>query len=180
MTTDLSLEPTLVYWPVLIYTLTAGSFVLLMGTVVDVVGSRLVNLVGVFCLGVCALAVGFAKNGSQLIAFRAHGGVALAVFLPTSVSLISTHIPAGKMRNSGFSFLGLGQVIGYGIGLVLGGVFVNTVGWLVGYYICGGANLVLFVLGCWALPLDRVSVQHARISVIRRLRMEIDCGCSYG
>lgn len=53
MTTDLSLEPTLVYWPVLIYTLTAGSFVLLMGTVADVVGSRLVNLVGVFFLGVC-------------------------------------------------------------------------------------------------------------------------------
>lgn len=96
------------------------------------------------------------------------------MFLPTSVSLISTNIPAGKMRNSGFSFLAVGQVIGYGIGLVLGGVFVNTVGWRVGYYICGGASLALFVLGCWALPLDRVSVQHARVSVIGRLRMDID------
>jgi len=145
-----------------------------MGTVADVVGSRLVNLVGVFFLGVFALAMGFAKNGSQLIAFRALGGVALSMFLPTSVSLISTNIPAGKMRNSGFSFLGVGQVIGYGAGLVLGGVFVNTIGWRVGYYICGGANMVLFVVGLWALPRDRIPLQHTQASVVKRLRTEVD------
>ncbi|KAL8644263.1 MAG: hypothetical protein Q9226_007854, partial [Calogaya cf. arnoldii] len=63
--------------------------------------------------------------------------------------------PNGRTRNVGFSFLGAGQVLGFCIGLVLGGVLIETVGWRVGYYICGGVHVVALALASWVLPEDR-------------------------
>ncbi|KAL8885123.1 MAG: hypothetical protein Q9192_006701, partial [Flavoplaca navasiana] len=63
--------------------------------------------------------------------------------------------PNGKTRNVGFSFLGAGQVLGFCIGLVLGGVLIETVGWRVGYYICGAVHMIALALACWVLPQDR-------------------------
>lgn len=54
----------------------------------------------------------------------------------------------------GFSFLGAGQVLGFCIGLVLGGVLIETVGWRVGYYICGGVHVIALALASWVLPED--------------------------
>ncbi|KAI4274314.1 MAG: hypothetical protein L6R38_006135 [Xanthoria sp. 2 TBL-2021] len=64
-------------------------------------------------------------------------------------------VPNGRTRNVGFSFLGAGQVLGFCIGLVLGGVLIETVGWRVGYYICGGVHVIALALACWVLPEDR-------------------------
>lgn len=76
------------------------------------------------------------------------------------------------MRNVGFSFIGIGQVLGYALGLVLGGIFVQTVGWRVGYYICGGLLIALFGIGLWALPPDKPSTSS--LPAMQRLRTEID------
>lgn len=89
--------------------------------------------------------------------FRAMQGVAVALCLPTSMGILSTAIPSGTRRNIAFSCLGIGQALGYAVGLVIAGVFLDTIGWRVAFYIFGAFTLVLFLVGVWALPPDRLS-----------------------
>ncbi|SCO92591.1 uncharacterized protein FRV6_16719 [Fusarium oxysporum] len=51
-----------------------------------------------------------------------------------------------------FACLGLSQLLGFTFGLVIGGVLVDTVGWRSGWYLYGGATLLLSAVGLWALP----------------------------
>jgi MFS family permease len=102
--------------------------------------------------------------------FRALQGVAVSLCLPTSVAILANAVPLGRKRNIGFSCLGLVQPLGFSIGMVLAGVLLYTVGWRTGWYICGGATLILMFVSVWALPPDRV----AQSSKFSRLKTEID------
>jgi MFS family permease len=150
--------------------LTSGSCLLLAGSIADVVGNRLINLTGCFLLGWFIIGCGLARTGIELIMFRALQGVAVSLCLPTSVAILANAVPLGRKRNIGFSCLGLVQPLGFSIGMVLAGVLLDTVGWRTGWYICGGATLILMFVSVWALPPDRV----AQSSKFSRLKTEID------
>jgi MFS family permease len=155
---------------VLAISLTSGSCLLLAGAVADVVGCRPIYLTGCFLTGCFVLGCGLARTGIELIMFRAMQGIALALCLPTSVGILTNTMPSGKRRNVAFACLGLGQVLGFSIGLVLGGVFVDTVGWRVGWYSCASLVLVLLLVGIVSIPSDRLS----RPPTMKRLTAEID------
>jgi hypothetical protein len=55
---------------------------------------------------------------------------AISMCLPTAVSLITNAFPRGKWRNTAFAMNGMGQPLGYALGLVLGGIFADMVGWI--------------------------------------------------
>ncbi len=150
--------------------LTSGSCLLLAGSIADVIGSRIVNLTGTLMLGLFILACGFPKTGIELIMFRAMQGIAIALCLPTSMGIISTAITSGTRRNIAFSCLGIGQVLGFAIGLVLSGVFIDTIGWRASFYISGASMLGLFLVGVWALPKDRLGEEP----IFKRLASDID------
>jgi MFS family permease len=149
---DLNLEGQLYLWPSSVYGLTVGSSLLIAGAVADVVGARSVDLLGCVLLGIFTVACGFSQTGIQLVMFRALQGVAMAIHLPCSVSLVTHSIPSGKARNIGFACLGLSMPLGFSVGLVLGGVLVDTIGWRVGYYTTGGVMLLQAVAGFKILP----------------------------
>lgn len=167
---DLKLEESLLLWPQSVYGLTSGSCLLLAGAVADVIGSRLVNLTGTFFVGIFIIACGLPNTGVQLIMFRAVQGIAIALCLPTSMGILSTAIASGTRRNIAFSCLGLGQVIGFGFGLILSGVFIDTLGWRAGFYMTGAVTLVLFLVGIWALPAN----QLVQKPTLKRLARETD------
>ena len=156
MASDFKLSEGLLLWPQSVYGLTSGSCLLLAGSVADVIGSRVVNLTGTFLTGCFIIASGFARTGIELIMFRAMQGIALALCLPTSTGILSTAIASGARRNIAFSCLGAGQAVGFGVGLVLSGIFSDTVGWRAGWYMSGALTLALFVVGVWALPVDKL------------------------
>jgi MFS family permease len=166
---DLHLQDQLYLWPSSVYGLTAGSSLLLAGAVADVVGARSVDLVGCTLLGVFTLACGLSQTGIQLVMFRAFQGIAVAIHLPCSVSLVTQCVPNGKARNIGFACLGLSMPLGFSIGLVLGGVLVDTIGWRVGYYVTGGVMLGQAIAGFKILP--PVTKHH---NVMSKLWNEID------
>ena len=95
---------------------------------------------------------GVARTGEQLVAMRALQGVGLAMHLASSVSIVTQMIPPGKGRNLAFSCLGLSQPLGFSLGLVLGGVVIDTIGWRSGWYIAGGVTLFITAIGLWAFP----------------------------
>lgn len=98
------------------------------------------------------LGCGFARTGPQLIGFRALLGVAIAMCLPTAVSIVTHTFPAGKRRNIAFACLGAGQPLGFSVGLLLGGLFADTIGWRWGYYLSAIINIILFAASLWGLP----------------------------
>ena len=166
---DLDLPQKLYLWPTSVYGLTAGSTLLLGGAIADVVGARSVDLTGCTLLGVFTLGLGLSQTGIQLVIFRALQGVGSAMHMPSSVSLVTQYVPSGKRRNIGFATLGLSMPLGFSVGLVLGGVLVDTVGWRIGFYVTGGVMLALAGCGLKLVPADA-----RQQNVIKKLRTEID------
>lgn len=54
--------------------------------------------------------------------------------LPSAVSIISENFSPGKLRNLAFSFIGGGQPIGFGLGMLMGGVCADTIGFLLSWW----------------------------------------------
>ena len=150
--TDLALGDELYFWPLSVYVLAIASTILLAGSVADVLGHREMDLVGSFLLSIFILACGFAKTGSSFVAFRAIQGLAMSLHLSSSVGIIANALPRGRGRNIAFSCLPISMSLGYSSGLVLGGVFVDSIGWRAGLYVFGGLTALLSVVGFWALP----------------------------
>ncbi|KAI0122775.1 MFS general substrate transporter [Daldinia grandis] len=168
----LQLEEGLLLWPTSVFYLTAGSCLLMAGSIADVVGPKRVNMVGSFLGAVFTLGCGLAQTGGQLIAFRALQGVTNAIIVPSSISIVSTSIEDGRPRNMGFACLGFASPIGFSLGLVLGGVLVDSTGWQPAFYLAGAASFALFLIGIWALPRDARS--RSGHPIWKRLASEID------
>ena len=153
MTLSLSIPPSLAFWPVSVSNLATASALLLSGSLATALGPRTVDLAGCFACAAFALGASGVKSGEELVVLRALQGIALAMHQASSVAIVVENLPRGRARNVAFSCFGLAQPLGYSFGLVLGGVFVDTVGWRAGWYLYGGITLALAVLGLWALPM---------------------------
>lgn len=172
VSSQLNLPVKLQTWPLSVYGLAVASTILPAGSLADAAGSRVVDLVGCFSSSILMLGGGLVQTGEQLVACRALHGVAVSLHLASSVGLVAQSIPSGRARNVAFSCLGLSQPLGFSVGLVLGGVFVDTLGWRMGYYLFGGLALLLSVVGLWALP--HSEVKRTGREVAQRLTKEMD------
>ncbi|RYP14276.1 hypothetical protein DL765_006487 [Monosporascus sp. GIB2] len=172
MAADLGLSDALLLWPASVYGLTSGCSLMIAGAIADVVGSRVVYLVGCFLLTGFILGSGLAETSTQLIAFRGGQGVAVSMCLPTAMSLLSLHLPKGKRRNVGFAFVGAGQPLGYSVGLFLGGFFVDSIGWKYGWYLSACVAFVVFLVGIFGLPKENTGA--VREDKMRKLVFGID------
>ncbi|KAL4783731.1 major facilitator superfamily domain-containing protein [Aspergillus varians] len=112
-------------------------------------------LTGSMLFAAFTLGCGLAQTGNQLIAFRALLGISIAMCLPCTVSLMTRTLPPGRARNLGFASMGMGQPLGYSVGLIFGGIFADSIGWRYGYYISAIINALLSVLAFWCLPREK-------------------------
>jgi MFS family permease len=174
MAHDLNLSDALVLWPASVNALSCGCTLLLFGSVADVVGGRKMYLIGSFCLTLTTIACGVCRTGIELILFRAAQGVALSLCLPASVMLITQNIPTGTWRNTAFACLGAGQPVGFSIGLVLGGIFVQSIGWRYGYYIGAVLIFLIFIVSIFGIPADPASEFRTFSAIMKRLKSEVD------
>lgn len=149
---DIGLQESLLLWPASVYALAAGCLLLIFGAVADVVGAKMVWVTGSFLYVMFTLAVGLSQTGIQIIMFRTFLGIAISMCLPTAVSLTTNTFARGQWRNMAFASIGMGQPIGYSVGLVLGGVFTDTIGWRWGFYISAIINSLISVCAIWVLP----------------------------
>ena len=168
---DLHLANNLLLWPASVYALTAGCTLLAAGTFADVVGNRPVFLTGCALNSAFNLGCALAQTGIQLIIFRALQGIAMALCMPTAVSLITGNFTTGRRRNMAFAFFGGGMPIGFTCGLVLGGFLVDSVGWRFGYYISCALNVLILIGAFFSVPVVKpIGTPHRR----QRLMRDID------
>lgn len=164
ISTDINLDRDLIFWPASVYALSAGCTLLAFGSVADVVGSKRMWLIGSGASCPLILACGLARTGNQFIIFRALLGLFVAMCLPTSMSLVTASFPPGRKRNIAFAATGMGQPLGYALGLILGGVLTSTIGWRWGFYITAILDAVLFVSSIFILPSDTDSKKLSKIT----------------
>jgi MFS family permease len=171
---SIDLPRSLYLWPSSVFGLTSGAMLLIAGAVADLIGARSVELVGVVLLGAFTLACGLVDTGIQLVVFRALQGVALAMHLPASVSIIAAGVPSGKARNVAFACLGLSQPLGFSVGLVLSGIMIERAGWRSGFYLSGGSTLVAALASFWVLPKVKPMASSGTASMWKRVWNEVD------
>lgn len=169
---DLGIERGLILWPAAVYALSAGCLLLIFGAVADVVGAKRMWITGSFLFMIFTIAIGLAQTGIQLIMFRLVSGMAIAMCLPTAVGLITATFPKGTWRNTAFAMNGMGNPLGYAVGLVLGGVFTSSVGWRYAYYMMAGINLILSLASIWSLPVPPIETGGRKWTT--RLAKDID------
>lgn len=128
-------------------------------------------LAGCFFQCIFTLGCGLSKTGAQIIVFRAFSGIAASFCLPSAVSLINEVFEIGRERNVAFSMMGGAQPVGFGIGLVLGGVFAGTIGWQWGFFFASIINFGMLVLSAWQLP---PTGQAHKERILSRLALDID------
>lgn len=115
-------------WVVDAYLVTLGAFILVAGSMSDLLGRRLVLNIGLVGFGATSIAIAAAPSAEFLIGARALQGVAGALLVPSSLALItSTFRGAAQSRAIGI-WTGA-TTVAMIAGPLIGGVFVDTLSW---------------------------------------------------
>jgi EmrB/QacA subfamily drug resistance transporter len=126
---DLAFSQSDLQWVVSAYALTFGGLLLLGGRAADLLGRRRVFVAGVAVFALASLLGGLAPDSALLIAARALQGIGAAAMTPAALSILMTTFPEGAERNKALGAWGAVGASGGTIGLLVGGVLTETVGW---------------------------------------------------
>jgi len=127
--TDLGFSPEDLQWVISGYALTFGGFLLLGGRTGDLLGRRRLFMLGLALFAAFSLLCGFAVSSGMLIAARALQGAAGAILSPSVFSIVSVTFEEGSERNKALGILGAIAGSGAAIGVLMGGVLTEYVGW---------------------------------------------------
>ncbi|MGW7466708.1 MFS transporter [Streptomyces xantholiticus] len=152
---DLGMSPSSLQWAVTAFALPSGGFLLLFGRVADLYGRRRLFLTGLAVFGAASLLATFAWDPASFLAGRALQGLGAAVIVPTGMSLLTTTFPEGPQRDRALGISGTLLSLGFTIGMVLGGVMTDTLGWRSTMGLLTVFTLILLPLAPGLLPESR-------------------------
>jgi len=127
--TDLGFAPEDLQWVVSGYALTFGGLLLLGGRMGDLLGRRLIFMIGLAAFAAFSLLAGLSTSPEMLIAARFLQGAAGAVLSPSVFSITSVLFEEGSERNKALGILGAIAGSGAAIGVLAGGVLTEYLGW---------------------------------------------------
>ena len=127
--TDLDFSQDNLSWVVNAYTLTFGGFLLLGGRMADLLGRRRMFIGGLLLFGIASLLGGLAQSDAWLIAARAVQGLGAALISPAALSIVTTTFAEGAERNKALGVWGAVAGAGGAVGVLLGGVLTEYLGW---------------------------------------------------
>jgi EmrB/QacA subfamily drug resistance transporter len=126
---DLALPTEQVQWVLTANAIAFGGLLLLGGRAADLLGRRLVFMLGVTGFLITSLVSGIAWSGAVLIAARALHGFSSAVMVPSALSILMNTFPEGRERNKAIAAWSAVGGIGAVTGLLIGGVLTTAFGW---------------------------------------------------
>src|ERR671916_525680 len=138
---DLDISQDNLSWVVNGYVLAFGGFLLLGGRLADLLVFAVASLLG-----------GLASNEGQLIVARALQGLGGALLSPAALSLVTTLFSEGAERNKALGVWGAVAGSGGAVGVLLGGVLTETLGWEWVLFVNVPIGIVAAVLAGRMLP----------------------------
>ena len=158
---DLGFSQGNLQWVISAYALVFGGLLLLGGRAADLLGRRRVFLAGLVMFTAASLLAGLAWSEESLIAARALQGLGAAVISPAALSILSTTFAEGKERNVALGVWGAVGGFGAAAGVLLGGIFTDTLGWEWIFFVNVPVGVVAFLLAPVLLDESRdARVQH--------------------
>lgn len=125
----LDVDPLYLPWIVNAYILAFGALLLLGGRIGDLWGRRRALQTGIALFVVASLAGGLGQSTGMLITARAVQGLGAALTAPNALALIATTFDDRKTRDTALAMYGAMSGLGIVVGLLLGGVLTDTLGW---------------------------------------------------
>ncbi|MFC8915718.1 MFS transporter [Streptomyces sp. NPDC057116] len=152
---DLGLGPSALQWAVTAFALPSGGFLLLFGRIADLYGRRRLFVAGLAVFGAASLLATFAWDPASFLTGRALQGLGAAVIVPTGMSLLTTTFPEGPLRDRALAISGTLLSLGFTVGMVLGGVMTDTLGWRSTMGLLAVFSLIVLPLAPGLLPESR-------------------------
>jgi EmrB/QacA subfamily drug resistance transporter len=116
-------------WVITAYAIAFGGFLMLGGRAADLLGRRIVFMVGVTLFTIASLVCGLAESEGTLIAARAVQGLGGAIISPAALSIVMTTFEEGPERNKALGIWGALGGSGAAVGVLAGGVLTKYLGW---------------------------------------------------
>jgi len=116
-------------WVITAYGLTYGGFLLLGGRASDLIGRRIMFMIGLALFGAASLVCGLSSSEAMLIVARGVQGLGAAIVTPAALSIISVTFTEGSERNKALGAWGAVGGSGAAAGVLMGGVLTKYLGW---------------------------------------------------
>ncbi|WP_031070324.1 MFS transporter [Streptomyces sp. NRRL S-118] len=152
---DLGLSRSALQWAVTAFALPSGGFLLLFGRIADLYGRKRLFLAGLSLFGAASLLATFAWDPASFLTARALQGLGAAAIVPAGMSLLTTTFPEGPLRDRALGISGTLMSLGFTVGMVLGGVMTDTLGWRSTMGLLAVFSLIVLPLAPGLLPESR-------------------------
>lgn len=139
-------------WITDIYAFVLSGLLIPMGTLGDRIGRRKLLVIGAVAFGVASAATAYANSPELLVATRALMGAAGATLMPSTMSLIRTMFQDERQRRAAIGLWSAGFSAGGALGLLFGGVLLQSFHWGTVFLINVPIMLVLVVGAPLLLP----------------------------
>ena len=149
---DLHFSTTNLTWVIDAYVLVFGGLLLLGGRTGDIFGRRRMFTIGIALFAGASLLGGVATSQGWLIAARALQGIGAAIASPTALALVATTFDEGAERHRAMAVYAAMTGAGGALGLVLGGLLVETASWRWVFFVNVPIGAALLILAPIVLP----------------------------
>src|SRR6476661_242286 len=163
---DLNFSQENLQWVITAYAIAFGGFLLLGGRMADLLGRRLIFLVGLTLFTLASLVCGLAGSIAILIAARAVQGVGAAIISPAALSIVSTTFEEGPDRNKALGIWGALGGSGAAVGVLLGGILTKYLGWEWIFFVNVPVGALVLALTPRIVPESRADLGHRRFDAV--------------
>jgi EmrB/QacA subfamily drug resistance transporter len=159
---DLGIGLSELEWIVTGYALTFAALMLTGGKLADLLGRRLIFVVGLAVFTVASFVCGLAASGDVLIAARIVQGVGAALMNPATLSIISATFPP-EQRGMAIGIWAGVSALALAIGPLVGGLITEHIDWSWIFYINVPVGLVAIVVSLLLIEESRDTSEVQRL-----------------
>jgi len=157
---DLGMSESGLQWVVNAYALLFGGFLLLGGRAGDLIGRKRIFLVGLVVFTSASLLCALATGERWLILARGLQGLGAALVSPAALSIVTTTFREGAERTKALGVWAAIAVGGGAVGLVLGGLLVETLSWPWIFFVNVPVGIAAFVVSLRFVPESKDEHMH--------------------